>query len=199
VASVTLDISIDEVEQPAQPVVVRAVAPRVAALDVAPPTVADEPVVDDEEQPHPEEAPAPTLPQVVQAAEPPTLVIASVEAPKVLPTPVPTLTPQQLKARADAANQAAIDAAKAAQARAKADADAANQAAIDEQKRAIAVSNVPAMADAALVLPTPTPTKTNAKTAAEGTRETAAKAKAVENAANQAAIEAAKAVKSPKH
>jgi hypothetical protein len=63
--------------------------------------------------------------------------MATVDQPKPLPTPTPLLeTPQQAKARADAANQAAIDAAKAAAAAAKAQADAANQAAIDAAKAA---------------------------------------------------------------
>ncbi|GAC1314366.1 MAG: hypothetical protein NVSMB2_03680 [Chloroflexota bacterium] len=79
--------------------------------------------------------PEPTSAPVVEARPQPQAVVPALEAiivkqsspsPSTV-SPVPSVTS---KAAADAANQAAIDAAKAARARAKAEADAANQAAI---------------------------------------------------------------------
>jgi hypothetical protein len=104
-------------------------------IDLTQPDVpSDAEVVDDST----ELAPAP---DVVEAApEQATLQIASVEQPRALPTPVIPTTPAEVKAQVDAANQAAIDAKKAAAAQAKAQADAANQAAIDAAKAAKAAA-----------------------------------------------------------
>ena len=144
--------------------------------------------------------------------------IASADPPKALPTPVPTETASQIKARLDAENQAAIDAAKAAQVRAKAEADAANNAAIAALKAAatatVIANNAPTSANNAPVAEVASVTgKPSATVTVEATSVTAATAtpkgknsepatptatatpqsKAAANAANQAAIDAAKA------
>jgi hypothetical protein len=208
VASTTLDITIDDVappdedvpaeapvEEPAVITVTRPIFLLPASVETAAEVAPDEQAMDEEDQPQPAEIPAAPQPDIVQPAEAPVMYIAVAEAPRALPTPAPTLTPQELKARAEQENQAAIDAAKAAQAQAKAAADAANQAAIDAGKAAKA-AQAAAMADAALTLPTPAPASTKAST--DAAKEAAAKAKAEANAANQAAIDAAKAAKAPK-
>jgi hypothetical protein len=220
VATVTIDIKIDDAEPNVEePVAERAPAPEPTVVPTllprpifvpAPVEPTPEEVVIEDEQPddivdEPSEVEAvPTETVMVEPAAP-VLFIATTEAPKALPTP--PATPQEAKARADAANQAAIDAAKAAQAQAKAEADAANQAAIDARKRAeVAAKSGPDMSDAALALPTPTATSTPAqaaKAAADISNQTAietakaaqARAKAEADAANQAAIDAAKAAK----
>jgi hypothetical protein len=144
--TLAIDVTIEDVqvaEAPADETIVE--EPPAAPVHIvwAPHTaIAVEPIEADvvvEEEP---EAVDPLLPEpstpastVVQAGEP-VLVIAVEQAPKPLPTPTPTETPQQLKARLDAENHAAIEAQKAAQARAKADADAANRAAIEAAKLA---------------------------------------------------------------
>lgn len=132
VASISLDITIEDVPEPiAQPTATRIAAPRVARHVAAPTPVAEEQPLEDE-LPPPEviEMPAPVAQQVIVESTPPELHTASVEAPKPLPTPVPTLTAAQLKAQQEAQNATTIAANKAAQAQAKAAADSANQAAI---------------------------------------------------------------------
>jgi hypothetical protein len=207
VATISLDITIDPLpgvdvsssEESAPPSPPRlAVASRYAPR---PQVISEEQSVEDKQA---AEATSEPLGEpeadVVEPAQTVTIQIASVEEPKALPTPIaPPTTPQEVKARVDAANQAAIDAAKAEQARAKVEADAANQAAIDANKR-VAVSDGAAMADAALALPTPAPVSTKAanKAASDAAKLAAAKAKADADAANQAAIDAAKAAKSLK-
>jgi len=97
------------------PVVMVAIVPRAfaAETDSAAPEAVDEivglePV--EVSSPHPVEA-------IVKPAPVAVLQIASQDVPKALPTlPAPTETPRQVKARMDVENQAAIDAAKAAQA-----------------------------------------------------------------------------------
>src|SRR5438105_876139 len=218
-ATVTIDVSIAD----AEPNVDQPVAepqPQPTALPTplpprffvpAPVEPAPEEAVVEEDQPEdvvdePAVEVAPTETAIVEPAAP-VLRIASTEAPKALPSP-PT-TPQEAKARADAANQAAIDAAKAAQAEAKAEADAANQAAIDARKRAAANNSGPAMSDAAIALPTPAATSTPAQaakatadisnqTAIETAKAAQARAKAEASAANQAPIDPAKAGKPKK-
>jgi hypothetical protein len=159
-------------------------------------------------------APHPVEPVVVVVPVPTAgLQMASQEAPKALPTlPAPTETPLQMKARLDAENQAAIDAAKAAQMRAKAEADAANNAAIAARKAAAtataaaqnaSVSDITAFAASpvATVSATATPaaatkSATTAPTVENNEPATLvarAQSKASANAANQAAIDAAKA------
>ena len=207
VATASLDITINPAPEPAEPVVetVEVARPAVTRRYVAPaPVQVEEPSVEDvqiDDEAPSEPAPDEPRADVVKPAEPVTMQIATVEQPKALPTEVaPPTTPEEVKARVDAANQAAIDAAKASAVNAKAEADAANQAAIDARTRA-AVTAGPAMADATLALPTPTPVSARVanKAAAETAKEAAAKAKADANAANQAAIDAAKAAaKSPK-
>ena len=175
------------IDQPSTPVVVRE-EPRAVHVALTPePTLDEQPVTDDQAA---DEVDVPVSEDLVVAApqEAPAMREASVEPPKPLPTPtvvVPT-TPQQVKAQVDAANQAAIDAARAQTAQLKAAADAANQVAIDALKRA----NAPALADSAVALPIPT-----AKQSAEASKLAAEKAKAEADAANQAAIDAAKALK----
>lgn len=148
-----------------------------------------------------EPAIAPTLPVA-------DLQIASQEAPKPLPVvPTPTETTRQVKVRLDKANQAAIDAAKAAQVSAKAAADAANTLAIAAIK---AGDRAEIAASVATALPTPLATPATAPTAqpasvlttltpvpASAPSLTAARpsgtpSKAAADAANQAAIDAAK-------
>jgi hypothetical protein len=218
-ATVTIDVTIDDAEPVVEEPVVEP-EPTVAPVPVArrvfvpaPPVEVTEEAAVDEEQPEDvveEPAPVEATPTQTAIVEPaaPMLQIASAEAPKALPSP-PT-SPQEAKARADAANQAAIDAAKAAQAQAKAEADAANQAAIDARKRAQAEAKTgPALSDADVVLPTPTPTSTPTQaaraeanvanqTAIESSKAAKAQAKAEADAANQAAIDAAKAAKASK-
>jgi hypothetical protein len=135
-------------------------------------------------------APHAVVPVVVVVVPAPTagLQIASYEAPRALPTlPTPTETARQIKTRLDVANQAAIDAAKVAQARAKAESDAANNAAIAARKAA-----------ATAATPTSAPTQstttiTAAKPSAGATpAPPIAHSKAAAAAANQAAIDAAK-------
>jgi hypothetical protein len=171
---------------------------------------AAEEIVVDEDQPEEatdDAAPveAHTADAVVVEPAAPVLQMATVEAPRPLPT-LPA-SPQEAKARVDAANQAAIDAAKANQARAKAEADEANQAAIDARKQEQA--NAPQMADASVSLPTPPASATTAqasKAAADAANQATidaskaarARAKAEADAANQAAIDAAKAAKAVK-
>jgi trimeric autotransporter adhesin len=205
VATTSLDITIDplpdaevsssEESAPVSTVVVASTyAPRPQVV------VEEQPVEDIPAEEAISEPAAEPEADVVEPAQTVTLQIARVEGPSALPTPIaPPTTPQEVKARVDAANQAAIDAAKAEQARAKAEADAANQAAIDANKRA-AVADGAAMADAALALPTPAPVSTKAanKAASDAAKLAAAKAKADADAANQAAIDAARAAKSPK-
>jgi hypothetical protein len=111
------------------------VARSVAAARVEAPAELD--VVEEAAEPEvvPEVTAVPTQPVVVPPVEREVLHVASEASPKPLPPlPTPTESPMQIKARTDAENQAAIDAAKAAQVRAKADADLANQRAISEQK-----------------------------------------------------------------
>jgi hypothetical protein len=149
--------------------------------------------------------PAPPKPIViVQPGEPIVLQIASEAPPKALPTPTPTETALQAKARLDAENQAAIDAIKAAQVRSKADEDAANQAAIDAQKAALSATptGVPAGPSAAVSTTTPTTTTQAAKPPTPVPTDVlpavaTAQAKAMADAANQAAIDKAKAEKTP--
>jgi hypothetical protein len=135
VGTATLYVSIDEVPLPPPTVISVAQAlPPVAieaTSDEAPADDEYEEVVPDDSPPVEDVSAPPTEPQNVQ--------VATVDAPTQLPTPAPTMapeTPQMAKARADAANQAAIDSAKAAAAKAKADADAANEAAINAAKAA---------------------------------------------------------------
>jgi len=218
-ATVTIDVTIDDAEptveepvaEPAPTVVPAPLLRRIFVPAPVKPTPAE--AVVDEGQPDEvveEPAPVEAIPTETAIVEPaaPVLRIATTEAPKALPSP--PVSPQEAKARADAANQAAIGAAKAAQAEAKAEADVANQAAIDALKRAEAAGkNAPAMADAALEVPTPAPTRTPvqaAKAAADSSNQAAidaakaaqARAKAEADAANQAAIDAAKAAKTKK-
>jgi hypothetical protein len=195
VSATMLDITINPIEEPVAAVVVRPVFPRVAAPALLPVTVEELPV--EEEQPPEEVSASPSLPEVAQPADTPILRIASVEEPKVLP--VPTLTPQQVKARQEAENQAAIEAARAVAAHAKAEAEAANKAAIDAQKRAETQKRVAAATDSTLALAAAPAPRVSAKAAAEVAKEAATKAKAAVGAGNQAAIEAAKATKSAKH
>lgn len=189
----TLDVVIDNPAPTPEPVVVQ--RPQLRAVYVAPaaPAVtADEASADDQsvDDAVAEDVPASSNDQVVSAPQDaPALQEAAAEAPKALPTPtvvIPT-TPEQVKAQVDAANQAAIDAAKTATATAKAQADVANQAAIDAARQ----SSAPALSDAAITLPTPTLT---AKQSAETARLEAEKQKAEADAANQAAIDAARAL-----
>jgi hypothetical protein len=201
VSTVTVDITIDDASPtedvavanaaPVEPTPVRAVVHEAPRLE---PTVAQNMDEDADASSPPNETA-----DVMQPAAQPEIVMASVEAPKALPTPEPTLTPQELKARMDASNQAAIDAAKAEKAQAKAAADSANQAAIDALKVA-GTTNAPSLADAVLVMPTPSAvqSKAAAKAAVEQAKIAAAKVKADANAANQAAIDAAKATKTAK-
>jgi hypothetical protein len=127
-----------EPEAPIHVVPVRAYVPRVVAVARVELPVAVEPEEDVADEPDPApavSAPMPTEIVVVQPAEREVLRVASEAPPKALPpVPTPTDTPQQAKARADLQNQAAIDAAKTAQARAKADADDANQTAISARQ-----------------------------------------------------------------
>src|SRR5438067_526668 len=220
-ATVTIDVTISDAEPNVdQPVAEPEPQPQATAVPTPPPPrffvpapvePAPEEAVVEEDQPEdvvdePAVEVAPTETAIVEPAAP-VLRIASAEAPKALPSP-PT-SPQEAKARADAANQAAIDAAKAAQAEATAEAGAANQAAIDARKRAAAANSGPAMSDAALPLPTPAATSTPAQAAKatanisnqaaiETAKAAQARAKAEADAANQAAIDAAKAAKTKK-
>ena len=230
VATVTLDVTIDDAEPAAEPAVDEPVAeavvvpqPTVAPVAVArrvfvpapiAPAPEEEAVADDQQDEDVvDDAPpvevVPTTETAIVEPAPVVLQTAAAEPPK--PLPAPPTSPQEAKARADAANQAAIDAAKAAQAQAKAEADAANQAAIDALKRAAAQAKAgPAMSDAALALPSPTATSTPAQAAKaaadianqaaiETSKAAQARAKAEADAANQAAIDAAKAAKKAKH
>jgi hypothetical protein len=162
VDTTALDVTIDEPPAPV-PVYSAPVRRPVARLAPSTPVVDDSAFEDDASEELPEEdAPLAITPEpVVEPAQTPMVQMASAEPPKPLPTVVPTPVPetaQMVKARMDAANQAAIDAAKAAAAKAKADADAANQAAIDAQK---AAANAPALADAAVTMPTSIPAATS--------------------------------------
>jgi hypothetical protein len=133
VGTATLYVSIDEVPSAPPPAIRVAQASPPVAIEV---TSDEAPADDQSEEVVPDEA-APADEVVAPPAETQSVQIATAEAPKPLPTPAPTMapeTPQMAKARADAANQAAIDSAKAAAAQAKADADVANQAAIDARK-----------------------------------------------------------------
>ncbi|HLZ30570.1 MAG TPA: hypothetical protein VKV73_24910 [Chloroflexota bacterium] len=146
---------------------------------------------------------------------------ASVEAPRQLaPVPGPTTEAAwQTKARLDVENQAAIDAAKALIVRRKADADTANQAAIDVLKNAAvnataaatpiapadaarpAVVVTPTIELAAPVAPAGPQTRISAgvdsnQTLIDAARASKLRARADANAANQAAIDAAKAPRS---
>jgi hypothetical protein len=193
VDTTSLDITIGEAVPEPQAEVHTAPRP---ILRFVPQLVEPAAVQDDEDVPSDDQAvddPVPAVgiatPEVVAA--PAGQTAASAEPPKPLPTIAPTPlpeTPQQAKARMDAANQAAIDAQKAAAAKAKADADAANQAAISAQK---AAATAPALSDSVLVLPTPSISASRSLSA----RDAAAKAKAEAAAANQAAIDAAKAAR----
>jgi len=156
VDTTALDVIVDEAPAP-----VAAYSPPVrkpaARLAPSAPAVDDSVLEDDSAQELPDEdaAVAITPQPVVEPAQTPMVQMASAEPPKPLPTVAPTPVPdtvQMVKARVDAANQAAIDAAKAAAAKAKADADAANQVAIDAQK---AAANAPTLSDAALSVPPP--------------------------------------------
>jgi hypothetical protein len=194
--AVSLDVTIqgnveDSPLEQAAPVVV-ASPPIVRALPTQEPT----PDPDDVElglEPDQISAPRPLEAVVVRPAAP-VLQIASEDAPKPLPTlPVPTETPLQIKARLDAENQAAIDAAKAARVRAKAEADAANEAAIAASKGTPVATAAPA---AALVEATRAPTTTPlAPTPAPASPVASPQSKAAADAANQAAIDAAKAAR----
>ncbi|MDQ6669559.1 MAG: hypothetical protein M3069_02150 [Chloroflexota bacterium] len=159
--------------------------------------------------PPPEKPMVPADRQIQQAAD--------VETPKPLPpTPRPTETVAQTRARLEAENQAAIDAAKATQARLKAEGDAANQAAIDARKAATAMLVIAPrqtrIAEAAAVTPRPTPVADVAKSTPaashtkaamdaenqvqiDAAKAAAARARSDANAANQAAIDSTKAAK----
>jgi hypothetical protein len=170
------------------PPVVAASAPRTAVVVAQSPA----PEVDDEIvglEPIEISAPHAVVPIVVVVPAPTAgLQIASYEAPRALPTlPTPTETARQIKTRLDVANQAAIDAAKAVQARAKAEADAANNAAIAARKAAATAATPTTSA------PTQsTTTITAARPSAGATPAPIAQSKAAADAANQAAIDAAK-------
>jgi hypothetical protein len=200
VDTTALDVTIDVAPAPvaAYSAPVRRPVVRVAPMA---PAVDGGAVEDDTSEDLPaEDAPVATTPEpMLEPAQTPMVQMASAEPPKPLPTVVPTPvpeTPQMIKARMDAANQAAIDAARAAAAKAKADADAANQAAIDAQK---AAANAPTLSDAAVTVPTPNATASQAANQAviDATRTAAVRAKATADAANQAAIDAAKAKAKP--
>jgi hypothetical protein len=134
VGTATLYVSIEDAPPPPPRDVRIAQANPPVALEVP----SDEAPADEQaEEPMTEDAPPSDEVVEAPAETQQSVQNATIEAPKSLPAPVPTLapeTPQQAKARADAANQAAIDEAKSAAAKAKADADAANQAAIDSLK-----------------------------------------------------------------
>jgi hypothetical protein len=138
----SLDVVIDT-PPTAEPVVVERPQPRVVYVPVPAPSLDvadDQAVIDDGSAGTVLFEDAPPADDLVVSApqDAPALQEASAEAPRPLPTPtvvIPT-TAQQVKAQVDAANQAAIDAAKTATATAKAQADAANQAAIDAAKAA---------------------------------------------------------------
>jgi len=211
VASTALDVTIldaapadDQDAAGAQPL---APAPAVRSVRrVAQPVrVSPEADIEDvasDDQPAEADVPPPPAPQPDVVEQPvdvaPMQQAATVDAPRALPTLVLPRTAKEVKAYLDAQNQAAIDAEKASQAQAKAQADAANQAAIDAIKAqatsaARAAEAGPALAPAAAAVlpadPTPTPRPADA-------RATAAQAKARADAANQAAIDAARTQKS---
>lgn len=130
-----LDVTIAPVAPTPRPRLVYAPPPAPAPLEEVIDDSDD--VVDDEMDFSPVGETRP-VEQIVEA--PPVMQMASVATPVPLPTAtvvIPT-TEAQVKAQTDAANQAAIDAAKAAAAAAKARDNAANQAAIDAQKVAAA-------------------------------------------------------------
>ncbi len=184
----TLDVVIDAAPTP-EPLMAVPARPRaVYVAPTAPAAQADQALgQDDASSDDVADADAPADNVVVTVPQDaPSMQEAGAEPPKPLPTPtvvIPT-TPEQVKAQVDAANQAAIDAARAAAGQAKAQADSANQAAIDAAKGATA----PTLADSALALATPSPKQTT-----DAARLEAAKAKAEADAANQLAIEAARA------
>jgi hypothetical protein len=220
--AVSLDVTIDEASVeptvPEEPVPVAAPLARVVspARAAAP---ADE-AVDETAELEPIEVSAPHAVApivVVQPAPTAGMRIASHEAPKALPTAVPTETAAQIKTRLDIENQAAIDAAKAAQLRAKAEADAANNAAIAALKAAATATavanNAPTTGNNAPVadvatktgkapeatvtaVATPVAVATGvpkSKNSDSATPVATAQSKAAANAANQAAIDAARA------
>src|SRR5438105_4584894 len=166
-----------------------------AVEDVAPvETPAEEPELAPEvAEPTPE-------PQVVVVSEP--VLQSATQSCKPLPPPPPT-TPLEVRAREDAANQAAIDAIKAAQVRAKAEADAANQAAIDARKTADVVASLSAPPMLIAQQPTQPVAGLTGKAAADAANQAMidsaksaqARAKAQADAANQAAIDAARAAR----
>lgn len=165
VDTTAVDVTIDEAPAPVATYSAPVRRP-VARLAPSAPAVDDSALEDDSSEELPEEdAPVAITPEpIVEPAQTPMVQMASAEPPKPLPTVVPTPvpeTPQMVKARMDAANQAAIDAAKAAAAKAKADADVANQAAIDAQKAAATATS---LSDAALTLPTAVGTATATST-----------------------------------
>jgi colicin import membrane protein len=141
-------------------------------------------------------------PDLVQPAEQLTLQIATAEEPHVLPAPPPPATPQQIHAQEEAANHAAIEANKAAQALAKEQAAEANHAAIEANKQAAVAAT---MSDANLTLPMSF-SAVDAQAAAaaanraaiDGAKAAAAQARADAQAANHDAIAAAKAAKAAK-
>ncbi|MCA1646017.1 MAG: hypothetical protein LC797_11325 [Chloroflexi bacterium] len=159
----------------------------------------------------PEQSSAPQAIDEVVGLEP-TEISSRALAPVAVP--VPTETAAQVKARLDIANQAAIDSARATQARAKADADAANETAIAARKAnataAALATRVPLTTPIATATAVPTivgaatpitPVNVRAAAAAPATPlasgpvagSLAASSKDAANAANQAAIDAAKA------
>jgi hypothetical protein len=193
-----------------------AVAP---AADVVPPDpVAEDVPVDEPEQAVEARDQAPVQQVAVALADSPVQQAANAEAPRPLP-PHPTETTGQTRARLDAENQAAIDAAKASAVRRKAAADAANQTAIDVRKSVtvnlVATPSPTQAAETPKATPAEAPTTTPAgpatptatpqtRVAANGgnqavidtAKAAALRAKADANAANQAAIDAAKAPRS---
>ena len=186
--AISLDVII--ADDSATPVPVAESAPVVSVMasraytaepESAAPEAADELV-----EIEPVEISAPYVVQtIVQPAPAAVLYIASQDLPKALPTlPLPTETALQVKARMDAQNQAAIDAAKATQARAKADADAANDAAIAARKAALTTP-------IATIEPTRSPFSAPSRTAS-ATPMATPHSKAALDAANQAAIDAAR-------
>jgi hypothetical protein len=185
--------------QPAPVAVVNLILPTVEPQPVLEePTPEDTSGIEDEPAPQAIDAPPPA-PVVVQPAERAVLQIASAEPPRALPVPQTSL---QVKARVDAENQAAIDTARSAQARAKMEADAANNAAIAARKVADAnAATVKAQAEAATAaaVAAATPAAVTASPTASPTNPskaiTAAQSKAASDAANQAAIDAAKKAK----
>lgn len=215
-ASAVQDMS--DVEVPA-----RAYMP--AAKTVVSDITADQDVAPAESEggdiPDPNESTQPESIVIESAAATPVLKIAGedVQPLSSTPTPTPIATsteaPLQAKARQDAANQAAIDAAKADQVRAKATANAANQAAIDARHAADdAAVSLKARTDAAnetaialaKTMFTPTALPTKAPVGAPGGAAAASRVNPVmpteekltrpqADATNQAVIDATRAAK----